>query len=178
NELVNLSRELLEAKTLDEILGFAVDNAANSLRTEFIAIVLVDENGSLRIAGWRGWTEKDITEYERDQGRYQTKYTIDQGEPVIVTDYSDEKRFMIPEMVKSRGIKSGISVPMFSSDKAVGAILAHYVDRQPFLDSQARPLSLIANLTAIAVQHLRAVESKIASLSAVKRASDEISKIR
>jgi signal transduction histidine kinase len=39
-------------------------------------------------------------------------------------------------------------------------------------------LSLIANLTAVSIQHHRAVKSKLASLEAVQLASDEISRIR
>lgn len=46
------------------------------------------------------------------------------------------------------------------------------------LKERERTLALIANLTAISIQHHRAVHSKVASLDAVRRASDEISSIR
>jgi GAF domain-containing protein len=177
--LANLSRELLGASDLREILGLAVRNATDSLGTDFGAIVLPDWDDNLRIAAACRWDASDIEAYDRGSGsQFQTDYTIQHEGPVFVHDYNAEDRFELPEIVTKKGIKSGLSVPMFSGDKIVGAMLVHSLSLRLFSAAEARVLSVIANLTAIAIQQHLAVESKIASLEAVTRATNEISRIR
>jgi GAF domain-containing protein len=178
-ELLGLSKQLLGARNLQESLKFAVKVAAATLVADFIAIVLPDEHGRFRIDESFGWTEEDRRNYEAYKGKeYQTEYTIEMGQPVIVPDYSKERRFKVHPIVSAKDIKCGMSVPMMSGNEPIGAILAHFLSPRPLIEAQTRSLSLLANLTAIAVQHHRAVQSKIASLSAVIFAADEISKIR
>lgn len=182
--LATLSKQMLGANDLTETLELAVQSAADSLRPDCIAIVLRDGDGRSKFACWRGWAEAEVKSYESARARgeeYQTDYTIEHGKPVLVTDYGLEDRFTVPKIVTSRGIKSGLSVPMFApTGSPVGAVLAHYrAPRTPTeLRESAGTLSLIANLTAISVQHHDTVRSKIASLEAVQLASDEISRIR
>lgn len=191
-ELVELSKQLLGAADLTSALKAAVSNAAESLRANFVAIVMPDEDGHLKFKCWKGWTEADVKTYEEGKGEdYQTGYTIEHGAPVLVTDYDQEKRFKkrfkVPSIVEAKGIKSGLSVPMLTGGKPVGAMLAHFLKPRTMTEVKkwAGTLSLIANLTAISIQHHRAIESKnraikskIALLEAVQRASDEISRIR
>lgn len=178
--LLRLSEQLLGAKSLKDTLTLSVRAVANLLGAEFVAVVLQNEEGHFRFKEWLGWTQEDVKEYELGNGeKYQTGYTIKQRSPVFVTNYASEKRFIVPSIVRDRNIKSSVSVPMYvRGDKPVGAMLAHFTETRAFTEAEARALSLIANLTAIAVQHHGAVESKLASLEAVQRATDEISKIR
>ena len=179
--LVELSKQLLGATDLSGALDHAVNNAAELLGAEFIAIVMLDDDGHLKFERWQGWTEADVKAYEQSEDEdYQTSYTIKHGEPVFVTDYAQEERFTVHEIVKEKGIKSGLSVPMLTGGKPVGAMLAHFTTQRTMTEVKewAGTLSLIANLTAISIQHHRAIKSKIASLEAVQRASDEISRIR
>jgi len=176
--LVELSKQLLGARALEGALEHAVSNAANALGADFVAIVLLDENGRPKFKCWEGWTLDDIKAYDRGNVEdYQTGFTIKYGEPVFVTDYTDEDRFTVPDIVTSKGIKSGLSVPMFSGDEPVGAMLVHFLASRDLtkMKGWTGTLSLIANLTAI---YIKTIASKIASLEAVQRASDEISRIR
>jgi GAF domain-containing protein len=174
-ELVNLSRQLIGAGSLEELLKFAIDYAAGLLGTDFIGIVILDGEGLPRFKAWKGWTDLEVADYEHTRCELnQTEYTIRVDEPVIVSDYAKEDRFDVPRIVLDRHLKSGVSVPMRSGHKSVGAMLAHFSESQELPESQIQVLSLIANFTAIAVQH----RSAIALLSAVIRAADEISKIR
>ncbi|HEX8501807.1 MAG TPA: GAF domain-containing protein [Pyrinomonadaceae bacterium] len=181
--LVELSERLLGAPDLDAALDHAVNSAADSLGADFVAIVLLDEDRHPRFARWKGWTEADVRAYTQGRGDgYQTGFTISSGEPVLVPDYSDAEGlpFTVPDIVTARGIKSGMSVPMLAADVPVGAMLAHFLTPRDLtkMSEWAGRLSLIANLASISIQHHRAVESKIASLKALQRASDEISRIR
>lgn len=179
--LVSLSEQLLGATDLKNALESSVKNAADSLGAQFVAIVMPDEDGHLKFERSNGWTEDDVIFYEKSKGEdYQAGFTIKHGEPVLVTDYAKERRFKVHPIVKAKGIKSGLSVPMLTGGKPVGAMLAHFLTPRTMTEVKqwAGTLSLIANLTAISIQHHRAIQSKIASLEAVQRASDEISRIR
>jgi GAF domain-containing protein len=177
--LTSLSKQLLGAASLHEALNLAVRSAADSLKADCVAIVLPNDEGRLVIVAWQGWAEKDVEAYNNDDGaKYQTGHTVTTAQPVLVADYAKKTRFPVPAFVKARKINSGLSVPMLTGDKPVGAMLAHSRKKHAFTWEETDALSLIANLTAIAIQHQRAVESKIASLEAVQRASDEISRIK
>jgi GAF domain-containing protein len=178
-----LSEQLLGASDLAATLELAVNNAVTTLNVEFVAIVLPDDDGQLKFKAWKGWTDDDARSYEQGQGeRYQTGFTMREAAPVFVNDYArearDKNRFIVPDIITDERIKTGLSVPMSTGGEPVGAILVHSRETRIFTEAEARVLTLIANLTAIAYQHHRAVESKIASLEALQRASDEISRIR
>lgn len=175
---VELSKLLLGARDREGALEHAVTNAAEALGADFVAIVLRDEDGRPRFKAWKGWTAEDVQAYDRGNVEdYQTGFTIKHGEPIFITDYAMEKRFEVPDIITSKGVKSGLSVPMFYGDEPVGAMLVHFLTPRKLtrMKGWTGTLSLIANLTAI---YVKTIASKIASLEAVQRASDEISRIR
>lgn len=174
--LVDLSKELLGADRLEQALDLAVRHAVKALKADFVAIVLPDK-GRLKIARGEGWTDVEIKDYERARTKkYQTDFTIEQREPVFVTDYAKETRFAVPGIVKSKEITSGISVPVSTGGEPVGAMLAHFKAPRTLaeLKEWGDTLSLIANLTAASIRQQLAIET----LKAVQLASDEISRIR
>lgn len=176
--VASLSKQLLAAPSLKEALSATVKTAASSLKAEYAAIVLQDGDGRFRIKEKVGWTGADAKAYEHAYvARYQTGYTTRRRKPVVVEDYDMDRRFIVPGFLIAKGVKSGLSVPLLIGNKSAGAMLVHSKKRHAFAQEDVRVLSLIANLSAIAIQHHQAVESKIASMAAVQRASDEISRI-
>lgn len=184
--LKDLSEKLLASKSLQESLDLAVKNARELLEADFVAIVVRDSDGFLRIKASWGWKLSDIAAYERSKSSSpsdpsetsQTEYTIKTGETFIAHDYANESLpFKVPALVISQGIRCGMSVPMLDGGWAVGAMLVHYRHKRPLDEAQARALLLIANLTAIAAQHHQTSESKVKLLSALISTSDKISKI-
>jgi GAF domain-containing protein len=179
--LVKLSEQLIGAEDEEKMLRLAVSHAAVSLGADFVAVVQPDREGHFTIACADGWGAADIYAYKQGKSdKYQASYTIRHSETVLVTDYAAERRFTVARIIKSKGIRSGLSVPMSAGGETLGAMLAHYVEpsTERELRERERTLSLVTNLTAISIQHHRAVQSKVASLDAVRRASDEISSIR
>jgi GAF domain-containing protein len=177
--LVKLSQEFLAATDMEEAMQLAVHNAAESLETDFCAIALQESDGQLKIVAVEGWSEELIGTLEISPAReFQTAFTIRVGEPVFVEDYEREWRFRTPEFVTDEGVKSGLSVPMYSGEKLVGAMLVHSLRKRRFTQSEGTLLSLIANQTAIAIQQHQVLKSKKASLMAIQSATDELSRIR
>jgi GAF domain-containing protein/signal transduction histidine kinase len=176
--LVRLSEELLSTPTLEDTLDRAVRFAAAMLNADFANIVLPDRNGQLTFSAAYGWERGTIDTYKILGGRQsQTGYTIETGQPVVVDNYGNERRFEVVELAFAQGIHSGMSVPMVREGKIIGAILVHSKAARHFTDEEMTLLSLVANETAIAVQSAEQYEQtirKTASLSALHEASKAI----
>jgi GAF domain-containing protein len=176
--LVSLSKGLLGTVRLQETMDYAVTFAARILNADFCTIVLPDETGKLTMAAVHGWEPGMAGAYEFEGGRLsQTGHTIETRAPVVVDDYAQVESFIGPPIVYEYGISSGVSVPMFSGEKVVGAMLVHTRARRRFSDNDVNLLSLVANQTAIAVENAKryeAIERKGVQLRALYEATKRI----
>ena len=177
--LVGLSRELLDAKSVQATIDRAIKFAAKAFATEFCNVVFPDWEGSLALSAAVGWEEEMAAPFIVSPGKgSQTGYTIKTRKPVRVDDYDDLKDFTVSDVIKKKGIRSGLSVPMFRGREIVGAMLVHTKELRRFTDDDVTLLSLIANQTAIALERARqyeASERKSAYLTALYDASKAIS---
>lgn len=157
--LVEFSQALLGDITRQEIINRAVKVATQLLGVDHCNIVLRSDNGKLILSAADGWDQGLIGQCELAEGEgSQTGYTIETGQPVVVEDLELEERFAVHPVVRERGVKSSMSVPMFSEDEMIGAMLVHTNNYHQFTAEQVNLLSLIAYQTAIAIQSARRYE--------------------
>jgi len=176
--VARLSRELLGAKTVQEAMNRAVEQAARALNTELCNIVLPNEEGRLIFGAGFGWQRELIGKFEVGPGMgSQTGYTIATRRPILVDDFRDVP-FEVPNIVFGQSIRAGLSVPMFRGDEVIGAMLVHTRRRRRrFTGDDVTLLSLIANQTATALERVRQYEEsqrKSAYLGALYEASKAI----
>jgi GAF domain-containing protein len=159
NSLARLSQELLKASSLEETLQAAVEVARSVLKTEFSSIVL-EQDGDLLTCAVAGWEKELVGVHRPSSGQSShTGYTIISRSPVSVTDYAEEKRFAVPDISITPGIKSGLSAPMTEDNGITGAILVQTIARREFSHEEATLLSLIANQASIALQRAQQSEN-------------------
>jgi len=177
--LVKLSEKLLGTVKQQEMLDRAVAVAADVLDTDLASTILPDKNGNLILkatAGcWRG-VVVGKTRFEGGKGSH-TGYTILEKEPVIVDNYAEEARFTVAPIVFENGVQSSMSVPMFSGNEVVGAMVVYTKELRRFTEAEKTLLSLIANQTAIALksaEQYEALERKRAYLNALYEAGKAI----
>lgn len=177
--LVKLSEKLLGTVKQEEMLGRAVAVAADVLGADLAGAILPDKNGNLILTAkagcWRG-VIVGKTRFEGGKGSH-TGYTILEKEPVIVDNYAKEKRFTVAPIIFENGIQSSMSVPMFSGNEVVGAMVVYSRELRHFTEAEETLLSLIANQTAIALksaEQYEAIERKRAYLNALYEASKAI----
>ena len=182
--LAELSQSVLKSVSFDNLqqtLDRAVAEAAAMLGTDYSNIVL-DEGGELIFSAAYGWPADMVGNYKLEGGRRsQTGYTIETGQHVIVTDYNEEDRFVVPEVVKERGISSGLSVPMLRAGEIVGAMLVHTNRRRQFTEADVRLLSLIANQVAMLLsmaQQYEQIQQHNANLLAAYDAGKALASLR
>lgn len=158
-KMVQFSQELLGDITRQGIIDRAVKVAVRVLGVDHCNIVLRSDNGKLLLSAAVGWDQELVGRCELAEGDgSQTGYTMETGQPVIVDDLEKEERFAVHPVVRERGVKSSMSVPMFSESEMIGAMLVHTNTHHHFTAEQVNLLSLIAYQTAIAIQSARRYE--------------------
>jgi PAS domain S-box-containing protein len=182
--LVEFSRKLFGTFTTPKILDLAAVHSKDLLGADMANIVLPDKQGDLifvAAAGWHG-VEVDVTRMETGIGS-QTGFTILNAilnKPgVVVDDYAEEKRFIVPDIVFENNIVSGVSVPMFRDEEVVGAMLLHTTTLRHFTEAEVKTLSLIATQTASAIkiaEQIEAINKQSAYLKALHEASKAITR--
>ena len=154
--LVALSQCHLKATEEEKAIECAVRAAARILKADYSTIVLLDSEGRLILKAIWGIATKPLKGFEFERGdKSQTGYTILQGEPILVHDYSKLTEFSAPPLVSKYKIASGLSVPMLSRGRIIGAMLVHSKTRHHFKQDAISKLSLIANQTALTVDKIR-----------------------
>lgn len=154
--MLALSQCHLKTTQEQEAIECAVETAARILEANYSAVALFDSKDRLIVRATWGIPSKQVKGMDLERGKKsQTGYTILKGTPVLVSDYSELTEFSVPPLVSQLKISSGLSVPMFSSGKIVGAMLVHSKTPHHFKQDAIPILSLIANQTAITVDKIR-----------------------
>lgn len=154
--LVTLSQCHLKVTEEEKAIECAVRIAAQVLEADYSAVALLDPDDRLILRAAWGQATKRVIGMELEQGdKSQTGYTILREEPVLVQDYSQLTEFSVPPLVSQYKLSSGLSVPMLSRGKVIGAMLAHSKTPRHFDQDAIPKLSLIANQTAITVDKIR-----------------------
>lgn len=175
-ELVSLSAYFLTTLNRQEVLDHSVQVARELLKADRCSIVLPDSAQKLVVTAEDAATPEMTTgKLEVERGRQsQTGYTIDTRRPRRVSDYDLETEFTRSQFLIRKGFKSGMSVPMFSKNNIVGAMLVHSRDARNFTPAEEETLWEIANHTAIAIERCDEIARNTAYLNALHNASKAI----
>lgn len=157
--LERLSNQLRRAQTLQEMMDCATALAAQELGVEFCNIILPNRKGQLELRSQFGWAPP-LEPFEVKAGvGSQAGFMIQTGQPVRVADYDTEDRFAVMEHLRTRAVKSGLSVPMFRDQQIVGALLVFTKRARHFTDEELQFLGLLAGHTAMAMRNAERQEA-------------------
>ena len=82
----------------------------------------------------------------------QAAHTLRSDEPIVVEDYRTETRFHGSELLRSLGLRSGVTVPIKGRGVPFGILAAHTVTLRPFGEDEVHFLRSIANVLAAAIE--------------------------
>lgn len=157
--LLALSRELLAAPDESAVAQGALRVATTALQGELGLLGLAKPEGELCLAASAGWPADAVEGLRFAPGSgSQTGYTVERGQPVVVADYGRPQAFVVEQAVQALGLASGLSVPMFLDDRAIGAVLIYSRAPRAYTDDEVRLLALIANQAAAAIDRARLFE--------------------
>jgi signal transduction histidine kinase/DNA-binding NarL/FixJ family response regulator len=152
--VADLGVRALAESDLQAILDEAVALVARTLRVEYCKVLeLLLAGDELLLRAGVGWKEGLVGSGRVGAGLdSQAGYTLVSGEPVIVEDLREEKRFGGPPLLHEHGVKSGVSVIIRGSEAPFGVLGAHTRDRRVFTRDDASFLQAVANVLATAVE--------------------------
>jgi PAS domain S-box-containing protein len=172
--VANLGQAALRGEPMEVLLDRATEVVTNLLDVE-ISGILRAENGSFRWMAGRGWnasvagTRVDLREASL------ALYTLQLGEPVVVTNLAEETRFAPPPILVANGVVSSVTVPI-STGRAWGILGALTRKLRQFTTLDVDFLRAIATVLAQAAERDR-VEQQLVLHAAQQSAIAELSRV-
>jgi PAS domain S-box-containing protein len=154
--LYRFTDALHRAGSLTQVCDSALDSILSALRCERASILLLDETGVMRFAGWRGLSDRYRKAVE---GHSPWKPGEASPQPICVNDIDVAD---IPEslkmVVKAEHIRALAFIPLIVSGTLIGKFMTYYDTPHVFTDEELDVALTIARHAALGVQRKRAEE--------------------
>lgn len=140
-----------------DLLGRIAEQTAKAMEVKACSLRLLDRTGANLLPGAsyglsKGYLRKGKVEVLKSRLDAQALT----GATVQVKDAATDPRFQYQEAAKAEGIKSVLVVPLTLVDKKVIGVMRVYSgEEREFCDSEVEFLSIMANLSAIAIENAR-----------------------
>ena len=168
--LRNKVRDYEALSQVEEAAGAAVgaDRSANTVLVDLlrrvvtgmgadVGVLLIQEEAGLVTragVGFGGVAVEGVT-FRRGQGLGGA--VVAERETIVVQDVEGDYRVEEP-YIKAAGLRSLVAVPVFSGDRAIGAVEVGYRQPHTFTDAELQRLAAMARRTAQALEHERALD--------------------
>jgi adenylate cyclase len=167
--LVDLARRLSGEIELPQVLATVVDQAADLLPADRVALLLSESpGGELRLAHWRNRVGQAPVEVPRSIARR----AVEERAPVVTENAVGDSRFQSGSVVGSK-VRAALCVPLLADQERVLGVL--YLDSLtaavPFSESDAALFFAFAGLAAVSIA--KAYYAETARREAVARANLE-----
>jgi two-component system cell cycle sensor histidine kinase/response regulator CckA len=175
--VANLGQAALRGEPMELLVERTTEIITNLLNVDISGILQL-ENGRFRWVGARGWDETVNSGDEIDAGWPSLAlHTLEQGEPVVVTDLTTDSRFPLPAILAANGVASSLTVPISTGRVAAWGVLGA-MSRRPrqFTTLDVDFLRAVATVLAQAAERDR-VEQQLVQHAAQQSAIAELSRI-
>ncbi|QLD90267.1 PAS domain S-box protein [Natronomonas salina] len=153
--VAELGQLALETDDLDELMCEATTLVAETLGTDYAALLELDTSGDeLELREVAGTDADLVGRRVGADGNSQSGYTLGREEPVVVEDLETETRFDPPELLERGDVTSGLSTVVGSVAAPWGVLTAHDTDRREFTDEDVSFVQSVANVLATAIDRL------------------------
>jgi signal transduction histidine kinase/CheY-like chemotaxis protein/HAMP domain-containing protein len=157
-------------RDFNELLNQAVHLVAETLEVQFAhALELDSEKGALNFRvgfGWRENSKNDTTMEAR--GRSQGAFVLQQGQPVLIHDLRQERRFIAARQLLEHGVASGICLPIVTRQQPYGVLGIYTLKPRQFTGDEVQFLLAVANTLGMAAERHR-TERELQKLAAFTR---------
>jgi signal transduction histidine kinase/CheY-like chemotaxis protein/HAMP domain-containing protein len=162
-----LGQFAMEATDLSPLLNQAVLLIAQTLDVEYCHILeLLPDGNEFQVRGATGWKGNSAGEDRVEAAPYsQFVYTLQSGEPVVVSDLREETRFSPPSLLVEHGVISGVTVAILGHSRPFGVLGVHTTHQRTFSEDEAHFLLAVATVLSLAVARQQ-TEPEIQKLAA------------
>jgi len=176
--LADLGARAVTGASIDAICHDAVTMVTTALDVECCTVfTLSRDEDALILASASGWDMGDVegllvpTDIDTQAG-----YALHAHEPVVVDNATTDRRFVLPQVLRAKGVRSGIAVRVAAGGRRFGVLAAYSVSRRVYTTSEVDFVGSVAHLLA-SVHERKRLEGERAELAArdkLHRASSEM----
>ncbi|MFH1551034.1 MAG: sigma 54-interacting transcriptional regulator [Planctomycetota bacterium] len=169
-KLLHVSLEINRELDLQKLLNVIIDGAIEVTGAER-GLVILDSNGSMKIALARNFKQEEIAEAERQISFSILREVRKKGKPVITDNASEDRRFDGSVSVHGLNLRSIICLPLKARDKVIGLVyLDNRFEMGAFSQTDLKLVEAFCNHVAIALENAQLYEK-------VARQREELEKI-
>jgi PAS domain S-box-containing protein len=159
--LAHIGRLAVDARDPQLLLQHVPVVACQALELDTAVVHLLEGNRlEFRVASGAGLVHGDALD-ARLSNKPDTPpgFVVAQGKPVMIPDYREEQRFVVPPAWLGAGLRSGLAVPLSDRGRTIGTltICSRHVMR--FGDDEIRFLESLSNLLATSLQRAQSEEA-------------------
>ena len=155
--VAELGRLALEARDPQELFEETVRAVAETVDAELVKILELDPvEGVLILRAGVGWAPGLLGRARVTAGcESQAGYTLEQASPVVVEDFSQEKRFPAPPLLRDHDVASGVSCVIAGSEAPWGVLGVHSRVPRRFRQADVHFVHAVANVLSAAIRRSR-----------------------
>jgi PAS domain S-box-containing protein len=161
DHLAQLGRLAVDARDPQMLLDQVPRIAADALQVEVATVFVLESNLlEFRVAHGVGLIEGE-EDGKRVPNRRDTPpgFVLEQGRPVIVSDYRSEARFTVPPAYLDAGLRSGLLAPLLDRGRIIGVLAVRTREPTRFGDDEVGFLDSLSNLLATNLQRAQSEEA-------------------
>ena len=151
---INVGKALTGAFEFKKVLRVIMETARQMVRCETWSLLLVDERkGELHFELVRGVPIQALKRVRYKVGEGPAGWVAEKGIPLLITDFSKDKRFRPNEFSPHIKAKSALCVPIISKRKVIGVFqMVNRIDQEPFGEKDLDLLLKLVDQAALAVE--------------------------
>lgn len=167
--LYEVSRAISSNRYLEEILFLIVGLTAELMGSKICSLMLLDEQKQeLVIKATQSLSEHYRTKPPIKVGESVSGRAVGQKKPITVLDVTQESGYNYPEIARSEGLRSLISVPMMIKNRVIGVLNCYTATEHEFTEDEIRLLVGVANQAAVAIENTNLLAEKIVAVEALE----------
>ena len=144
----------------DEVLQSVAKSITEAMEVKACAVRLLDaRTGQLQYSAGYGLSGSYLAKGPVDVEHSPIDSEALSGTPVIIPDVSVDDRFQYKEAAKREGIVSVLCVPLEVHGKAIGVMRVYTSQQCTFLDDDIQFLTVLASLSALAIENASLYDS-------------------
>ncbi len=157
--LSQVSETVASDRLIEDVLQLIVTMTAQLMNSKICSIMLVDQNtGELRISATQSLSDAYRQKPPLKVGQSMSGRAVQEQRPVYVPDVTAEGGYFYRDLAKQEGLHSLLSVPMLIKNTVIGVVNVYTSTHHVFSEEEVKTLQVIANQSAVAIEHTRLLE--------------------
>lgn len=169
-----LGQFALVSQDFNALVGQAITLVGQALEVEFTHLLELQPDGAALLmragVGWKpGYVGSAMIEAS---GNSQAAFMLTSGEPVVIKNMREEKRFVAPPLLIEHGIISGVSVVVASRQGTYGMLAAYTGTERTFTGDEINFMLSVATALGLAADRSR-TDAELHKLAAFAQLSPD-----